>query len=144
MPLSNETYYLENNPEVGGCPSQAGLIPSAEWHFDNFGWQEGAQSQPVLPCQLSISNRSRCGRGRCPTRWNTCNEFGWQEGARSEHQLQTSSFYLEQNPDLVAGSRHPTRLSIFSLTAHKRGGPPTRISSRLLNSITEAYLEENS
>lgn len=50
----NEAFYLENNPDVAAA-IEAGVIPSAQFHFDNFGWQEGRNPNPFFDVSHYLS-----------------------------------------------------------------------------------------
>ena len=128
----NEAFYLENNPDVAAA-IEAGLIPGAEWHFNNFGWQEGRNPNPFFDVSHYLSeNTDVAEAGVNPLEHFLT--FGASEGrkpfadfvSRDEFDAET---YLANNPDLEeAGITSPEELYAHFATfgfAEERPGAQT-------------------
>lgn len=128
----NEAFYLENNPDVAAA-IEAGIIPSAQFHFDNFGWQEGRNPNPFFDVSYYLSeNPDVAEAGVNPLEHFLA--FGASEGrkpfaefvSRNEFDAET---YLANNPDLEeAGITSPEDLYAHFATfgfAEERSGVQT-------------------
>jgi S-layer protein len=100
----NSQYYLQNNPDVFIALNN-GLIPSAEWHYLNYGWKEGRNPNSVFDTSYYLLQNSDVqAAGINPLvhfeRW------GAAEGrAPSAAFVSSSNFdearYLTDNPDVA-------------------------------------------
>jgi hypothetical protein len=101
----NETYYLQNNPDVLGALAR-GDIPSAEWHWNNFGWKELRAPNPFFDTSYYLSTYPDVANaGVNPL--DHFNNFGAREGRAPNATLASlfSSFnaakYLETYTDVA-------------------------------------------
>ena len=138
MPLFSETFYLENNPDIRAALEE-GLIPSAQWHFENFGWQEGRNPSPFFDVNFYLEQNPDVDEaGVNPL--EHFNEFGWQEG-RDPSPFFDVSFYLEQNSDVDEAGINP--LLHFLEFGAQEGRSPNPNFVSFADFDTGAYLEAN-
>lgn len=101
----NATYYLNNNPDVLQAVAQ-GIIPSAKFHFDNFGWKEGRDPNAFFDVSYYLTeNPDVLAAGVNPL--DHFIQFGAAEGRSpnadfvSAEDFDTEA-YAAANPDLEA------------------------------------------
>ena len=138
MPLFNEAFYLDANPDVRAALEE-GLIPSAQWHFENFGWQEGRNPSPFFDVDFYLEqNPDVAEAGVNPLEHFL--EFGAQEGRNPSANFDVG-FYLEQNPDVAEAGVNP--LEHFLEFGAQEGRSPNPDFVSFDDFDTEAYLEAN-
>jgi hypothetical protein len=92
-------FYLSQNPDVAAA-IEAGLIGSAEEHYNLFGFSEGRDPNPYFDTSFYLEqNPDVAAAGINPL--NHFNQFGETEG-RSPNAIFNPTYYLEQNPDVAA------------------------------------------
>ena len=138
MSLFNESYYLSNNPDVLAAV-EAGLIPSALWHFENFGWQEGRNPSAFFDVSLYLEQNSDVAEaGINPL--THFEEFGWKEG-RNPNSSFDVGFYLAENPDVAEAGINPLEHFLNFGASEGRAPNPQFVSFAEFD--TQAYLAAN-
>jgi hypothetical protein len=106
MALTFDTaYYLRNNPDVLAAVAN-GSIPSAEWHYNNYGWKEGRNPNSVFDTFFYLAtNGDVLAAGVNPL--EHFEQYGAKEGRTpSEFFVTKEAFdetqYLIDNPDVAA------------------------------------------
>jgi predicted extracellular nuclease/2',3'-cyclic-nucleotide 2'-phosphodiesterase (5'-nucleotidase family) len=136
----NESFYLAQNPDVAAA-IEAGVIGSAEEHFNLFGFQEGRDPNAHFDTSFYLEqNPDVAAAGVNP--FDHYNLLGESEG-RSPNSLFDPVFYAEQYPDIVAAG-----VSLFehfiNFGASEGRSPNASIASQLESGFdTEAYLAAN-
>jgi hypothetical protein len=101
----NPTFYLQNNPDVLQAVAQ-GVMPSAEYHFNNFGWKEGRSPNATFDVDhYLINNPDVLAAGVNPLTHFI--EFGAAEGRSPSAEFVTAAnfdtaAYAAANADLAA------------------------------------------
>ncbi|MBO9423423.1 ExeM/NucH family extracellular endonuclease [Labrenzia sp. R4_1] len=136
----NESFYLAQNPDVAAA-IEAGVIGSAEEHYNLFGFQEGRDPNAHFDTLFYLEqNPDVAAAGVNP--FDHYNLLGESEG-RSPNSLFDPVFYAEQYPDIVAAG-----VSLFehfiNFGASEGRSPNASIASQLESGFdTEAYLAAN-
>lgn len=129
----NPSYYLTNNPDVLAAVAQ-GVIPSAEFHFNNFGWKEGRNPNANFDTSYYlIQNPDVLEAGVNPLQHFLA--FGAGEGRKPNADFVSfadfdTAAYAAANPDLAeAGIETPEALYAHFATfgfAESRPGTVTK------------------
>lgn len=138
----NATYYLNNNPDVLQAVAQ-GIIPSAKFHFDNFGWQEGRDPNAFFDVSYYLTeNPDVLEAGVNPL--DHFIQFGAAEGRSPNADFVSSEdfdteAYAAANPDLeAAGITTPEELYAHFVTygfAEDRPGTQTNEGTPIVDGL---------
>ncbi|WP_420414257.1 Ig-like domain-containing protein [Roseibium sp.] len=100
----DEAFYLAQNPDVAAA-IEAGLIASAEAHFNLIGFQEGRDPNPLFDVSFYLQQYPDVAQaGTNP--FDHFNSMGGGEN-RNPNALFDAAYYLEQNPDVAAAGISP-------------------------------------
>ncbi|WP_395173984.1 hypothetical protein [Roseibium alexandrii] len=136
----DSAYYLSQNPDVAAA-IEAGLIGSAEEHYNLFGFSEGRDPNPYFDTSFYLEqNPDVAAAGINP--FDHFIEFGEAEG-RAPNAIFDPAYYLAQNPDVAASGMSPFLHFINNGAAEGRA-PNASVASQIGEGFDEtAYLGAN-
>jgi seryl-tRNA(Sec) selenium transferase len=100
----DEAFYLAQNPDVAAA-IEAGVVGSAEEHFNTFGFREGRNPNPLFDTSHYLSQNPDVADADVNP-LEHFNAHGDSEG-RSPNPLFDAAFYLQQNPDVAEAGINP-------------------------------------
>ncbi|WP_306149733.1 MULTISPECIES: S-layer family protein [unclassified Roseibium] len=136
----DSAYYLSQNPDVAAA-IEAGLIGSAEEHYNLFGFSEGRDPNPYFDTSFYLEqNPDVAAAGINP--FDHFIQFGEAEG-RAPNAIFDPAYYLAQNPDVAASGMSPFLHFINNGAAEGRA-PNASVASQIGEGFDEsAYLGAN-
>ncbi len=108
--LFDESYYLEENPDVAafiatnGTTAPAGF--TAEEHFEQYGAAEGRNPNRWFDTDLYATRNATAIASSGLNAFEHFNTLGWQEGLDPSAAFDTSA-YLDANPDVATAGVNP-------------------------------------
>ena len=136
----DSAYYLSQNPDVAAA-IEAGLIGSAEEHYNLFGFSEGRDPNPYFDTSFYLEqNPDVAAAGINP--FDHFIQFGEAEG-RAPNAIFDPAYYLAQNPDVAASGMSPFLHFINNGAAEGRA-PNASVASQIGEGFDEStYLGAN-
>jgi hypothetical protein len=152
MQSFNSAWYLQNNPDVAAALA-AGIITSAEAHFEQYGQFEGRSPSPIFDQEYYLEQNpdvaAALEAGIITSAYQHFVQYG-QEEMRSASPFFNPSLYLALNPDVAAAEMNPYEhfetygyaeprsiSAFFDVQAYLEANPD--VAEAIENGVTTAY-----